>query len=448
MNKNIVIPIVVLMGVFLAFAAYAAWENEKDPTSEVKDPISEEMATNFIETMQNGGYDEGYGALNDNMRSQLSATAFISTWGFNVGVMGDLDKIDKIVVTEVNNNKVTNSFCSFKYGGKQIRVTFDQEGKVGGLYFFEYSPRSVDLLPNNLKESDIKLNAGTSLELKGKIASSVNSDNKVAAVIVHGSGPNDMDMTMGMNVMYRDLAWGIAENGIDVLRYDKRTHAYPVNDPAYTVKEETINDAIAAARLMKDKGYEKVFLIGHSLGGMLAPRIVSESNGAFDGFISMAGTPRSPLDLIVDQLTSSAKSQADILYIAAEKNKLNGMDSWDDARLKSTVIFVDYGGLSAYYLKEMDSKNAGDIARLLDVPMMFVQGGKDFQVYANKDYQKWKEILSDRPNATFKLYDELNHMFAKTVGTTLVEKAIEYLVRNDTSKEVIKDMSEFIKNNT
>ena len=47
-----------------------------------------------------------------------------------------------------------------------------------------------------------------------------------AVVLVHGSGPNDRDETIGPNKPFKDLAWGLASQGIAVLRYDKRTKAH------------------------------------------------------------------------------------------------------------------------------------------------------------------------------------------------------------------------------
>jgi dienelactone hydrolase len=93
------------------------------------------------------------------------------------------------------------------------------------------------------------------------------------------SGPNDRDETIGPNKPFQDLAWGLASQGIAVLRYDKRTRVYPaqfVALPNATVKEETIDDALAAVALLRNTpniDQHRIFVLGHSLGGMLVPRI-------------------------------------------------------------------------------------------------------------------------------------------------------------------------------
>src|SRR5579875_2329675 len=66
-----------------------------------------------------------------------------------------------------------------------------------------------------------------------------------AVVLVHGSGPSNMDEKVGNNSPFRDLAEGLSAKGIAVLRYDKRTFVYGKqmkDDVGISVREETIDD--------------------------------------------------------------------------------------------------------------------------------------------------------------------------------------------------------------
>jgi dienelactone hydrolase len=99
-------------------------------------------------------------------------------------------------------------------------------------------------------------------------------------VLVHGSGPQDRDETIGPNKPFRDLAWGLASQGIAVLRYEKRTKKHAMKlvliKNTITVKQETIDDALAAVALLRKTERidpNRIFVLGHSLGGMLIPRI-------------------------------------------------------------------------------------------------------------------------------------------------------------------------------
>ncbi len=145
-----------------------------------------------------------------------------------------------------------------------------------------------------------------------------------AVVLVHGSGPSNMDEKIRKNYPFRDLAEGLSTKGIAVSRYDKRTFVYGKqmkNDTGISVKEETIEDAILAAEFLRyDSRIDpnKVFIVGHSLGGMLAPRIDAEG-GHFAGIIIMAGTPRKLEEIMMDQNNDAFKSLNKFLKVIAKK---------------------------------------------------------------------------------------------------------------------------------
>ena len=104
-----------------------------------------------------------------------------------------------------------------------------------------------------------------------------------AIVLVHGSGAHDRDETIGPNKPFLDIARGLAAQGVAVLRYEKRTKAHPeefTHDAAFGVDEETTFDAVLAVdALRKTEGIDpkRVFVLGHSQGGMMAPRIAALS---------------------------------------------------------------------------------------------------------------------------------------------------------------------------
>src|SRR6202008_4493727 len=99
-----------------------------------------------------------------------------------------------------------------------------------------------------------------------------------AVVLVHGSGPHDADETIGPNKPFADLASGLASRGVAVLRYVKRTKQYPhcAQEKNFTYNQETVEDAAAAGHSLLGQDCvdaAKIFVVGHSLGATLAPRI-------------------------------------------------------------------------------------------------------------------------------------------------------------------------------
>ena len=115
-------------------------------------------------------------------------------------------------------------------------------------------------------------------------------------VLVHGSGAGDRDETVGGNTPFRDIAWGLAQRGIVVLRYDKRSKVAPAwfAKAGFTVYDETIQDALGALTLLRQQPEIEATLtvvLGHSLGGMVAPRIAL-ADSKLAGVIVMAGATR------------------------------------------------------------------------------------------------------------------------------------------------------------
>ncbi len=169
----------------------------------------------------------------------------------------------------------------------------------------EYEPPSyVDT--SAFTESEVTVGSGE-WALPGTLSMPVGEGPFPAVVLVHGSGPNNRDEGFGPVSPFKDLAWGLASRGIAVLRYDKRTLVYQAELAAgggdLTIEDETIDDAAAAVELLLNtEGIDPqaVFVLGHSLGGMVIPRIAAAAPDA-RGFIVLAGPARPMEDLILEQ---------------------------------------------------------------------------------------------------------------------------------------------------
>jgi len=281
-----------------------------------------------------------------------------------------------------------------------------------------------------------------------------------AIVLVHGSGPNDMDEKVGNCYTFKDLAKGFAERGIATIRYDKRTKTYGkqmVKSPeasSMTVWDETIEDALFATELIRKDpriNPDKVFIAGHSMGAMLAPRIDAEG-GNYAGLILLAGSPRKLEEIMIEQQDNAIANLNPILRWIGSKQmmkiraKLDGLYEMSDEEAKQKTFLGKY--VKLYYLKEWGSKPAVDYLKDLTKPILIMQGDMDFHVSVENDFNKYKEIMGDRPNATFKLYPNLNHLFMQTTYGLDVSKGLkEYKKPQHIEEYVIDDIAQWVNKN-
>ena len=296
----------------------------------------------------------------------------------------------------------------------------------------------------------------TKYPLKGILTLPDNITEPVPAVVlVHGSGSSNMDEKVGKITPFKDLAEGLAKQGIACVRYNKRSFSYGfkmVMDKKniVTVKEETIDDAIMAANLLKNDSRvdtSKVFIIGHSMGGMLAPRIDAEG-GNFRGLILMAGSPLPMEKIMLIQLEEQMAEMKGLTkkIISKQLDKFTalfeGLYELTDEVAKATKIG---NGVTLYYFKEMGQPSVEDYLNKTDKPMLIMQGEKDFQVRADRDYAAYQKILVGRSNVTFKLYPGLNHAFVPATYEDISMAKKEYSIEKHIGDDVISDIANWIK---
>jgi dipeptidyl aminopeptidase/acylaminoacyl peptidase len=271
-------------------------------------------------------------------------------------------------------------------------------------------------------------------------------------VLVHGSGASDMDETLYENTPFKDIAETLAEHGVATLRYDKRTYVYGkkimknMKDAIpSTVYEEVIEDVILAANLLReDSRIGKVFMLGHSLGGVLAPRIEA-MGGDFDGLIIAAGTPRTMREVIFMQLDDAIgnyKGLSGIIVksiIKRNRKKLQEMDTWTEEELKTKNFPLGRG--MAWYIKEMEEHPPELYTKNMSKPLFVFQGDKDFQVKVDPDFIGYQTLLADYPDVTFKIYEGLNHLFTTSHGTNSLK---DYKTPEKVSSQVTDDIAAWI----
>ncbi len=204
------------------------------------------------------------------------------------------------------------------------------------------------------------------------------------------------------------------------MRYDKRTRVYPRQfTGSFTVKEEVIDDVLSAISLLRQNpqiNSEKIYVLGHSLGGMLIPRI-----GTLDphlaGLIIMAGPTRPFEDLFLQQTLYlaglggpiSPQIQTKLDEIRQQVTKIK------DPQLASAPTTEKLLGVPVSYWLDLRGYQPVQVAQQLKQPLLILQGERDYQVTL-EDFKGWQQSLSGQPNVMFKSYPPLNHLFIPGTG--------------------------------
>ena len=272
-------------------------------------------------------------------------------------------------------------------------------------------------------------------------------------VLLSGSGPNDQDETVGPNKPFRDLAEGLAARGVATLRYDKRTRQFPasVDAKTFTATDEYVPDALAAINILRtraDIDPDRIFILGHSEGGTMAPRVTAAA-GRIAGVILMAAATETLGGAMLRQATylatlpgaigDQARTQLPMVQQAvAEIDK-------PDLSLDDVLTSPLLGGTGPAYFLDLRAYAVLDVARSLPQPILILQGDRDYQVTVTDDFDQWTTALAGRSNVTTHRYPNANHLFIDGSGPP---SPLEYPQQPGTvSEQVISDIAEWVLGN-
>lgn len=306
-----------------------------------------------------------------------------------------------------------------------------------------------------MKQEQIILGQNTRYPLKGLLTLPEGQGPFPAVVLVHGSGSSNMDEKVGKLTPFKDIAQGLAQRGVACIRYDKRSYAHGLKmvlDKKHpiTVREETVDDALLAARLLRSDRRidpERVFLAGHSMGAMLAPRIEYQG-GDFRGLILLAGSPRRLEEILLEQTREILAGMKGFPRAIAGKQlaqleqSFRGLYDLTDEEARQKKMG---GGTTLYYFKEMGQPTVAQWLAMTRKPMLIVQGEKDVQVKAHVDFARYQQLLGDRDNVTFRLYPGLNHCFVPARFDSIADAKKEFTPERHIGPEVLDDIADWIK---
>ncbi|KAF0197527.1 MAG: hypothetical protein FD169_509 [Bacillota bacterium] len=426
----------------------SACARQSTPPRTEPEPV---LAQEFITKLRQENYAQAASMFNKELKAKVSVEALQEIWQGLNGQLGGLTKVGTPQTEQVEQYVAIAIPVEFSTAVVTMRVVFDSHKEIGGLHFsapqstLQYDPPTY---VDTTKFTEREVVVGSSeWALPGTVSTPTGIGPFPGIILVHGSGPNDRDETILGNKPFKDLAQGLASQGIVVLRYDKRTlvHGQKMNAVTVTPHDEVVEDAVLAARMLlalPEVDPEQIFILGHSLGGFLAPQITMLFPEA-RGTVILAAPSRPLEDVILEQYQYIFS--LDGILTSIEKQHLKELEA-QIKRVKApslstkTATNLLPAGMPASYWLYLRQYNPVAVAASLSQNMLILQGEQDYQV-TMVDYTGWQSI--QRPNVLTKSYPRLNHLFMAGEGEGLSQPS-DYENIGYVDEIVIRDIAAWV----
>ncbi|NND71953.1 MAG: alpha/beta hydrolase [Rhodothermales bacterium] len=267
-----------------------------------------------------------------------------------------------------------------------------------------------------------------------------------AVILVSGSGAQDRDETIFGHKPFRVMADHLTREGIAVLRYDDRGVGESTGIFAEGTIELFANDAESAVAFLKgrtDIDPDRIGMLGHSEGGIIAP-IVQQRSGGLSFMVLLAGPAIPGKNILLEQAqlilaangatSEQVESNTDlqkqlfaILDTQAEGDELEGLlrqllrqaasEMTEEERTSSGFtdanIELQLMTLTSPWFRHFVSYDPAPALASLECPVLALFGEKDLQVPSESNMSVISEIIAANESLTLdaRVLPGLNHLF-------------------------------------
>lgn len=408
----------------------------------------ESIAYQYVTDILAGNVDKVLSdyTLSDEMKDAVNADTYQQFKDQMDQQMGKLVSIFDLETTHEQGYEVVNVNCEFDSQKLTLKVVFDTDGKIAGFNSAQYSPKSLMLYDDTILEKTV-IFGEEGYRLQGVITTPKDQPVYGVVILVHGSGASDRNETIAQNEPFKDLAWGLAKQGIATFRYDKRTYSYNqklASDNTLTPQEEVINDVTYAEQYLNvytSVPLSNLYVLGHSLGGYLIPAISDEMNHT-RGYIFLSANSSSIGELAYNQYSyiynlDGELSDQEEKSLADLKKEIDKLTPDSLAKMDKTDKVL--GAYKAYWEYLANYHPLTEVESMTQ-PMLFLQGENDYQVPLT-DFEAWK-THAPAENSTFISYPNLNHLLMYSENPSTPD---DYYTKNHVDDQVTTDIADWIK---
>lgn len=406
-------------------------------TKKIEYNDAKDLSHKYLDALRSADGDVLFEAARLKNQKQIEKEDFQRSLTQTIKKLGEFKEGKDEKFEYIENTFVLSSEDRFDYRMVTSIIELDKSGSLNNAYFMLKEPICEDNVDFK-EESFILENDGA--KMYGALTIPKDFTSKKVVFMMQGSGPQDMDETVGIsgNKPFKDLAHGLAKHGIATLRIDKR---YVNNAPKdYTVDEEVLSDAkLAIEELKKDSRFDDVYVLGHSLGAMLAPRVAKDEGLKKVAMLS-ASTMKFTDIIYTQQMEYLDSGEVNKSVAEFQKKEITKFKEQVDNMTEKTK--GNFFSMPASYVYSVNQVNPVEDIKASDFDVFMGHGSKDFQVKKD-ELEKFKKALGDRGLVIYNLYEGLNHLM-------MPEDSDEFSVEiydkpNHVSQLVIDDLAEFFK---
>jgi pimeloyl-ACP methyl ester carboxylesterase len=281
------------------------------------------------------------------------------------------------------------------------------------------------------------------VQLAGTLSLPKNKKSFPTAILISGSGPQNRDEEFMTHKPFLVLADHLTRNGIAVLRYDDRGFASSTGDHNAATSADFATDvkaAIGYLKSRKDIDPDKIGLIGHSEGGLIAPMVAADIPLNFIVLLAGPGVTGEQISIqqiellgkLKDADEQDIKNELEVMkgIFALIKNNdddpetlENKLQIYIEKQLDENEVVLENMSKEEYtkrqiaqltrpWLRYFLNYDPQPVLARVDCPVLALNGEKDVQVGAGNLKEIEKALHEGGNNrVTIKEFENMNHLF-------------------------------------